>query len=203
MDQQSTPLEGTKIKIISHIMFCIIWLIHFTSFSQQLDTLSNKKKSLDFILGVKLFNTKASPEIRTAINIGTDIYLFKNKKASLSYRNFFSAFITPRDSTFNKNVRFLNSSNSLTFCYQFPIRKSFLKFGIGPYHSREQTFIDQYFVLRDPHGYGIEYLIYTRLKWLNIGYRHQIQLANSKNTYFGINEIYRFSLCIEVPLNIK
>src|SRR4051812_8119030 len=116
MDQQSIRLEGINIKRISHVLLCIIWLIPFNSFySQQLDSLSNKKNLLDLTLGVKLFNTNASPEVRTAFNIGTDIYLFKNKKASLSYRSFFSAFLTPRDSSFNKNIRFLSSSNSITF----------------------------------------------------------------------------------------
>lgn len=187
------------------VLLCItsFVLINIGFAQKQTDSLNNKKSNINLVLGVKLFNTNAAPEIRMASNIGADIYIFKNKKISISYRNFFSTFITADDSVYNKNNRFLSTSNSISFCYQVPIKQNYIKFGLGPYHAREQTFIDQYFILIDPNDYGLEFSLYTKLRWINIGYRHQIQLANKNNIYLGINEIYRFSLCIEIPINIK
>ena len=191
-------------KKLSLILICLIGLSFFNRiYSQNIDSLKREEK-INLIFGVKLFFTRATPEIRTASNIGADWYLFKNKRLNISYRNFFSVFITPKEPFLShKNIILLNSSNSFNFCYKIPIKSSYVKFGLGPYSAREQDFTDQYLYLKDPQQYGLEVSIYTKLKWLNIGYRHQIQLADRDNTTFEPIDLFRFSLCIEVPINIK
>ena len=191
-------------KKLSLIIFCLIGLSFFNPiYSQNSDSLKRKEK-INLILGVKLFLTQGMPEIRTASNIGADLYVFKNKKISLGYRNFFSAYINPRETTvFNKNVSLISTSNCFSFCYQIPTKSSYVKFGLGPYSAREQDFTDQYIFLNNPQGYGLEFTLYSKLKWLNVGYRHQIQLFHIQQLYLGLNEIFRFSLCIEVPIGIK
>lgn len=204
MAQQNIPLEGINKKSRIPVIYIIVGILLFgKTFAQRSDSLSQQKK-IDFVLGVKLFFTNASPDPRMASIIGADAYFFKNRNASISYRNFFSIGVTPRDTVFNKNIRFLSTSNSISFCYKVNLKKdNYVKFGLGPYHSREQTFVDQYYILSNPHEYGIEFSVYTKLKWLNIGYRHQIQLADYESTHLSIQEIYRYSLCIEVPIHLK
>ncbi len=181
----------------------MIWISSFSKlYAQSLDSLTHKEK-INVILGTKLFITKAFPEIRMASNIGADWYLFKNKKINIAYRNFFSVFITPPDPYFKKNIAMLSTSNCVSFCYKIPIKNNYLKFGLGPYHSREQVFLDQIGYIIDPHKYGLEFSAYTKLRWLNIVYRHQFQLANNRYVYLNFNELYMFSLCLEVPISLK
>jgi hypothetical protein len=179
--------------------------LYMNSYAQQSDSIQPQKRTIDLILGTKLFLTKASPEIRFATNIGLDAYLFKNKKFSISYRNFFSTWISPRDTFLNKSIRLIDASDAVNLCYEFSKKNYYLKLGLGPYFGREEAFVDQY-TGRPNKEYGIDFMMYTKLHWLNIGYRHQIrlhQLGGLKGIDLGVDQINRFSICVEVPIHIK
>ena len=207
-EERHTFLEHIKLNLkniklrTSPFILAMIGLVFNFRTSAQTDTVPINKNKFTIILGAKLFATEVVPEVRVGSIFGVE-RTFSNKKISLSYRNFFNIVLIPRDTFFNKNIFSLVTINVISITYKINIKNSFIQLGIGPYHERQQSFTNQYFLLINPHYYGIDFSMYTKLKWLQIGYRHQIQLFSEKFEDYGFIERYRFSLCIEIPINIK
>ncbi len=171
-----------------------------------------KSKRYRLILGATFNATRDIPTILISSIIGGE-YVLKNERWSLAYRNFFNAqFVSYHNyglygRTFAaNNLATMIVNNCFETHYVMPTksRTSFLKLGAGVYFQRNEGSGDHLFYIKSPHNQGITYSIYTKAKWLNVGFRHNIQLFYDYNFFsFGLKEIDRFNLCIEFPINIK
>ncbi len=170
-----------------------------------------KSKRYRLILGANFNATRAIPTILISSIIGGE-YVLKNERWSLAYRNFFNVQFASQP---NSNKGYLYNYNNLFYmltnnCFEvhkkIPAKNgtNFLKLGAGVYFQRNEGSGDHLFYIISPHYQGITYSIYTKAKWLNVGFRHNIQLFYDYNFFnFGLKEIDRFNLCIEFPINIK
>jgi len=188
-----------------YILVVCLFLSLFNGFSQ--DSLSKKTK-FKAIIGFKLSGREMLPIVSVHSIVGLE-YQLKNKNISFAFRNFFNtqqaAKRRPIDLS-QKSLIWLTSKNCFDIFYSIPITKknNFIKLGAGIYFERNQNASDQFLFLTIPHYQGVELSVYTKLKWINIGFRQQIQLfSNYKRLDIGVKEIYRFNLCFEIPINIK
>lgn len=194
-----------KIYLKPVILFITGFIFTNFTFGQTTDSVAKSKFYKNFIVGIKLNQFRDAPEIRVSSIFGIEVGKV-GKNLSVSYRNFFNVQPVPIDTIVKKNIFRLNSMNVLSLCYKFNLKRSFIQIGIGAFQERRQMFLDQQFLLNRPHYYGVDFSLYVKLKWINVGYRHQIQLFGGNPQYpveIGVLDLFRYSLCLEIPLKLK
>lgn len=195
-------------KQIHYILVVNLFVLCNSCFSQNTDSIKHDKSKYIAIVGFKLNLNKQMPNIYTSSVLGIE-YKLKNKKISFAFRNFFNSQYagkrTPIDFR-QKNLLFLTSKNCFDVHYTIPTKNktNYLKVGTGIYFERDQDFGGQFLGFTNGHFQGIELSLYSKLKWLNIGFRHQIQLFYNYNVaVIAVSELQKFNLCFEIPINIK
>lgn len=203
---------GNRVRILKQICYSFIAYLFFcNSFlvSQVSDTLAkSKQKKINAIVGFKLLPHAYLPIVAVASNLGLE-YQFKNKQTSFAYRNFYSsqhAAKRPASNYSQKSLIWMTNTNCFDIQHLIWNAKhtNFIKFGTGVYFEQYQNASDQFFHLSSAHYEGIHFSVYSKLKWVNIGFRQQIQLFyDFKRLDISVNEYDKFSLCIEIPIYIK
>jgi len=199
------------------VAICLVLFFNTTAQNLANDTIKNKP-TLNLSLGLRIFISRFEMGPKVASNIGINYRPKSNSKYEFFIRNYFhfSPTVPPLQDTVypnsyyqgkNNNIRMTNYTSLLGFNKYF--KKNKYKWGLALYYERFNQSGDKNFFIISGHYMGLENSFYAKYKWLNVAFRHQTQIIGQTVAYsryvrdFDIFRWTQFSLCLEIPINLK